>query len=106
MDNCQLSIVRCKLKKEVNPVYQKTELVLAHQNCRCNRTQLRKSDMCGCFQCGEIFKPSHLLSEDWTDDGETALCPFCGMDSVIGDAAGFPISDKFLDEMKVHRFSL
>ena len=33
-------------------------------------------------------------------------CHMSGMDSVIGDAAGFPISDAFLDEMKAHRFSL
>ncbi len=87
-------------------MYQKTDLVLAHQNCRHNRTLLRKSDLCGCYQCGEIFKPSVLQPEDWTDGGETALCPHCGMDSVIGDAAGFPISDAFLREMKEHRFSL
>lgn len=87
-------------------MYQKTELVLAHQNCRHNRALLRKSDFCGCYQCGEIFKPSCLLAEDWTDGGETALCPYCGMDSIIGDAAGFPISEGFLHEMKEHRFSL
>lgn len=87
-------------------MYQKTDIILAHEHCRHNRVTLRKSDLCGCYQCGEIFKPSHLQAEDWTDGGETALCPYCGMDSVIGDAAGFPISDAFLREMKEHRFSL
>ncbi len=87
-------------------MYQKTDLVLAHQNCKHNCKQIRRSVFCGCYQCGEIFKPSYLQTEDWTDGGETALCPFCGMDSVIGDAAGFPISEVFLSEMKEHRFSL
>ncbi len=87
-------------------MYQKTDMILAHEHCRKNRETLRKSDLCGCYQCGVIFKPSVLQPEDWMDGGETALCPYCGMDSVIGDAAGFPISDAFLSEMKKYRFSL
>ncbi len=87
-------------------MYQKTDIVLAHRNRQYDYDLIRRSDFCGCFQCGEIFKPSHLQAEDWTDGGETALCPHCGMDSVIGDAAGFPISEEFLNEMKEHRFSL
>jgi len=29
----------------------------------------------------------------------TALCPHCGVDSVIGSAAGFPLTDEFLKAM-------
>jgi len=29
--------------------------------------------------------------QDWTDDGDTALCPKCGIDSVIGSVSGYPI---------------
>jgi hypothetical protein len=38
-----------------------------------NRSALARSDLCGCFYCLEVFAPSEI--EDWTDDGDTALCP-------------------------------
>jgi hypothetical protein len=39
-----------------------------------------------------MFHPNEVV--EWTDEddpgGMTALCPHCGMDSVIGDSLGFP----------------
>ncbi len=29
----------------------------------------------------------------------TALCPYCGIDSVLGDNEGFPITQEFLRTM-------
>lgn len=37
-------------------------------------------------------------------DGETALCPRCGIDSVIGDGAGFAVDRALLVEMNAFRF--
>jgi len=51
------------------------------------------TEVCGCFYCLERFTPNEI--EEWIDDenGEkalaTALCPKCGMDSVLGNAAFF-----------------
>jgi hypothetical protein len=45
----------------------------------------------------KIFNPAEIT--EWVDDGDTALCPYCGIDSVIGESSGFPITDKFLKEM-------
>jgi hypothetical protein len=61
--------------------------------------------MCGCFFCLATFPPGEI--KDWVDEnedgvGQTALCPYCGIDSVIGSASGFPITREFLEEM--HRF--
>jgi hypothetical protein len=39
------------------------------------------SQTCGCFYCGLLFKPSEIKA--WTDDGTTALCPGCCIDSVL-----------------------
>ena len=40
---------------------------------------------CGCFHCLARFPASSVAA--YTDDGQTALCPVCGMDAVIpGDA--------------------
>jgi acetone carboxylase gamma subunit len=36
--------------------------------------------------------------------GTTALCPYCGIDSVIGDKSGFPITKEFLEKMYQHWF--
>ena len=35
-----------------------------------------------------------------------ALCPSCGIDSVIGDASGFPITEEFLVAMEARWFGL
>ena len=42
-----------------------------------------KSLKCGCYYCISRFSKQDI--EQWVDDGQTALCPFCGIDSVIGD---------------------
>lgn len=50
----------------------------------------------------EVFPPSEI--EDWTDDDDTALCPKCGIDSVIGSVSGYPIERQFLQKMHDHWF--
>lgn len=47
--------------------------------------------------------------KDWCDtesdpEGTTALCARCGIDSVIGDASGYPIIKEFLEEMNEYGF--
>jgi hypothetical protein len=72
----------------------------AHDHSSHNRDELMRSALAGCFYCLETYPPSSI--EEWTDSsGDTALCPRCSIDSVLGDAAGLPISDPaFLREMK------
>ena len=49
-----------------------------------------------------IYKQSHDASI--RNKEPTALCPYCHIDSVIGDAAGFPIIPKFLKAMNKRWF--
>jgi hypothetical protein len=72
----------------------------AHEHCSKHRPEIIGSETCGCFYCLEIFTASEI--EDWVDDGQTALCAKCGIDSVIGSASGFPVTKEFLQEM--HKF--
>jgi len=65
---------------------------------------LMKSNLCGCFHCLEVFTPREI--RDWTHDRETALCPRCGVDSVIGSTSGYPIQHEFLAKMHKHWFLL
>ena len=76
---------------------------IAHQHSSKHRHELLSSDLCGCFYCLAIFKP--LVIEEWLKEGEgTALCPGCGIDSVIGSASGFPITPEFLERMYSYWF--
>ncbi len=75
----------------------------AHEHSLNHRAEVLGSALCGCFQCGEVFAPVRIV--EWVDqsdeeEGPTALCPLCGIDSVIGDKSGFAITSEFLARMK------
>ena len=73
-----------------------------------NRKEIENSKECGCFYCLSVFLPSDITlwsdSEDLRDEdpgglrpdsnrfdrynGNTAICPNCEYDSVIGSASG------------------
>jgi hypothetical protein len=44
-----------------------------------NRNTLK--DQSGCYYCLKTFETKQI--KEWTDQGETALCPFCSVDSVV-----------------------
>ena len=76
--------------------------IAAHDCSSRHEEQIMASDICGCFYCLSIFKPSAIV--EWIDEpvgtgGRTAMCPECGIDSVIGSASGFPITTVFLKRM-------
>jgi len=70
---------------------------LHHSTFR-NEKQIQNSKVCGCFHCQKIFLPESV--NEWCDnDGrgdKTALCPHCGMDSVLGDAGGVDITPSIM----------
>lgn len=71
----------------------------AHKCSFKNKEQIEQSEMCGCFSCCRIFPASEVTSY-LPDAKPTAICPYCHIDSVIGDASGFPITPLFLREMR------
>jgi hypothetical protein len=87
----------------------------AHDHCTRNAIELKESSVCGCFYCLAIFKPEEieewLVERDGSSDlapdpaqNSTAFCPKCSIDSVIGSASGFPITEQFLKTMKTYWF--
>lgn len=84
----------------------KKSIVQAHDHSDRHRNELEQSEICGCFYCLRIFKPS--LIEDWIEEEsrhiDTALCPYCNIDSVIGSKSGYPITKSFLKQMKSYWF--
>lgn len=72
----------------------------AHKNCSNNRNEVLASEKLGCFYCLEIFSPDKL--EDWWEgiDKNTAICPFCSIDSVLPEHPHYPLTEEFLRKMK------
>lgn len=84
-------------------------LLHAHEHSSLHAEEIKRSSVCGCFSCLRTYPPSEILT--WVDDkrtdgrtGLTAVCPYCSVDSVIGSASGYPITEQFLSDMKCRWF--
>ena len=62
-------------------------IIKAHEHSANNKSALKQDDLCGCFYCLKIFNPNEI--SEWTDKGKTAMCPYCGIDSIIGKRSDF-----------------
>lgn len=82
----------------------KSDVITAHGYCSNNRKLLVNDRKCGCFYCLKVFSPEEIT--EWIEDpnGMTAVCPHCGVDSVIGEGAGYPMTEAFLRDMRDHWF--
>ena len=99
-----LSFTMQRLRHEFRKKRKGGPIVAAHEHCSNHRAEVEASEVAGCFYCCEMFAPSEI--DEWIDDGQCAMCPRCGIDSVIGDASGFPVADKkFLNGMNEFWFS-
>ncbi len=78
------------------------ELKAAHKCCIHHRRAIEASAACGCFFCLRVFPPDQIT--EWTDDEATALCPHCGIDSVLATASGIAITPPFLSAMHDYYF--
>ncbi len=68
-----------------------------------NRADIEKSENCGCFHCLRTFRSEEV--KEWCDPhGVTALCPFCGIDSVLGDAQDIDLTPEMLRNMHSRYF--
>ncbi|MFZ5638049.1 MAG: cytoplasmic protein [Pseudomonadota bacterium] len=93
-------------------------LKAAHDRSTYHRAEIEASAICGCFYCCSEFEPNEI--GEWVDapdggapgqnasghvaSGQTALCPRCGVDAVIGSRSGFPITAEFLAQMRARWF--
>lgn len=102
MQNQSLRTSFQRLSKESTSIVDflrmnEVELNNAHRHSYHNRKEIEQSFLCGCFSCNRTFPSSEV--EDYIDEGETALCPYCGVDTVIGEASGIQLSKEFLHNM-------
>jgi hypothetical protein len=87
----------------------------AHKLTSMHREVIEASIECVCGDCHSRFPPSDI--QEWVDwpqhipdhersnaNGQTAICPHCGVDGVLPDAAGLDLSEEFLARFHEHWF--
>lgn len=81
----------------------------ASEHTYLNYDEVKRSQHAGCYSCKATFPTSiinfneHCIASNLDGTQEpTVFCPHCEIDYVIGDASGFPVTNKeFLQYMWV-----
>lgn len=60
---------------------EETELKNIHKHSINNKIELETAEKCICIYCNAEFTYNKI--KDWIDNNTTALCPCCGLDTVI-----------------------
>lgn len=80
------------------------KLELASRKAIRHRAMVLDSNTCGCYYCYNVYPPTEI--KQWTDQGQTAICPICDIDSVLPYNAGYPLTIEFLREMHNYWFGV
>lgn len=78
----------------------------AHKHSSKNRSSLEQDSICGCFYCLKIFSPSEITEWFQEEGDDTAVCPYCGIDSIIGEGSGFLMEPDFFEQMHKNWFNI
>jgi len=82
---------------DINPP---EDLRIAHAASSFHLKQLEHEGKAACFYCLRFFNIEEI--EDWIDNEQTALCPKCGIDSVIPETDN--VTPEFLKRMQQYWF--
>ena len=66
------------------------------------RNILKNADKCACYYCLSEFLYDEI--NKFVDNNETAVCPKCGIDSVIGDNQVEDSFEEAKDKMHINSF--
>ena len=83
-------------------MYSKEYLREVHHKSFGNKEIIDKSNTCGCFFCERLFDAIEVTDENYMTEVsgvKTAVCPYCGIDSVLGDGDGTEITEGILKDM-------
>src|SRR4051812_49015519 len=77
-----------------------------------HRELMERSERAGCFHCQKIFSPVEIvawiegrqLETNNLEDGVSALCPRCGVNTVLPSAADIVLDRSLLAAMRYHYF--
>ena len=78
------------------------QLIKLHKCEIYNREKIENTDLCGCFYCKKTFQPNEI--KQWTDEGQTAICPKCGVDSIIYNNSEYIITQEDLEILNKYYF--
>ena len=81
--------------------YKNLDYIVAHKFVSNHKDDIAKSTHCRCLYCLKVFEPKEI--SEWISNEKTALCPYCSIDSVVGDAS-FKIDDALADKIKRYWF--
>ncbi len=81
---------------------RKLELEKVHAYSFNNKDSIIKSDRCFCFHCKKIIDNSEIIN--YVDTENTALCQYCGIDSLIPDSIDVNIDEKLINDMHNYWF--
>lgn len=78
----------------------------AHRFASYHKDQILAAKLVGCFYCYSIYPPSEI--KEWIDRGNTALCPKCGIDSVVYEVKNVTIelTPEYLKKMGEYWFAM
>lgn len=91
-----------KAKEKINN-YDDDVLCETHRHTANNREEIERSQFCYCICCRTFFKPSEI--DCYTDEGITAICPYCDCDAVMGEGCGIKMTDALLEQLHNKYFS-
>lgn len=78
---------------------KKKELELAIDFATSNKKNLMNSNKAGCYYCRKIYPAAEV--KEFLETEDTALCPKCGIDSVLPDS----VCDLSIETLKeLHQF--
>lgn len=64
-----------------------------------NKSLLLSAKNCGCYRCLCVISTTEIV--EWTDKGETAICPKCHCDCLIPEGSGIDLTNDNLT--KIHK---
>ena len=77
-----------------------------HNHCGWHEKEIINSKQCACFHCLSFYPPDSI--REWITEspdsrpgpGKTAICPVCGIDSVLPESSEYELNRELLEEMQ------
>ncbi len=94
-----------KNKLKMNKDYsfdEKSKYEKLHSYCSHNKVLIEKSTICYCIHCKKEISPSKISK--YIDNNQTALCPYCGIDSVIPNNINEELNNEIIEMMNKYWF--
>lgn len=84
------------------PYEKEAQLKKLHTYSSHNRNLIAVANKCYCFYCKAIIESREI--KDYADNGQTAICPKCGINSIIPDSIEEGVDEKTIAEMNEYWF--